>query len=75
LKAIPDVSPLALALVYAGLQKDQLALQFLDKAVVSRDPYVRYLKVDPCFERLRADGRFQDLLKRAKLDRSPSPVS
>jgi len=75
LKAIPDVSPLALALVYTGLQKDQLALQLLDKAVTSRDPYVRYLKVDPCFERLRADGRFQDLLKRARLDRSPSPVS
>ena len=75
LKAIPGVSPLALALVYTGLQKDQLALQWLDKAVASRDPYVRYLKVDPCFERLRADGRFQDLLKRARLDRSPSPVS
>lgn len=67
LRAVPDVSPLALALVYAGLQKDQAALQLLEKAFTARDPYIRYLKVDPCFERLRPNPRFQALLKRAKL--------
>ena len=68
LKSTPDVSPLALALVYVGLQKDQAALQLLDKAFEAHDPYVRYLKVDPCFARLRSNARFHELLRRAKLD-------
>ncbi|MBI3477801.1 MAG: winged helix-turn-helix domain-containing protein [Acidobacteria bacterium] len=75
LKAIPDVSPLAVALVYSGLGKDQVTLNLLEKALTARDPYVRYLKVDPCFERLRADSRFQDLLKRAGLNGPVQPTS
>ena len=75
LRALPDVSPFALALVYTGLGQDQVAFKLLDQAVAARDPYVRYLKVDPCFERLRADARFKDLLKRTGLDHRVSPVS
>ena len=44
------------------------ALAWLEKALASHDPNMPYIGVDPIFDPLRADPRFQDLLRRLKLD-------
>jgi tetratricopeptide (TPR) repeat protein len=46
-------------------EKDQ-AFQWLEKAYQMRDPWLRWVKVDPRLDPLRSDLRFQDLLKRMK---------
>jgi len=53
-----------IALIYAGSGDKNQAFEWLDKSVESRDKGLTYLKVDPCLDPLRADPRFQDLLKR-----------
>lgn len=48
--------------------KDQ-AFEWLEKAYESRDEWVRFLKVEPAFDSLRADPRYADLLRRIGLSR------
>lgn len=58
------LAPYELAVVYAGLgQKDQ-AFESLDKGRRERSTLLTYVKVDPRFENLRSDPRFQDLIRR-----------
>jgi tetratricopeptide (TPR) repeat protein len=58
------LSPYDIAIVYAGLgQKDQ-AFAWLQKAYEQRCDFMVWLKVDPRFGNLRADPRFQDLVRR-----------
>jgi len=59
--------PLAnIAMVYAGLGQKDEAIEWLDKACRARSAWVVYLavKVDPRWDALRSDPRFQDLLRR-----------
>ncbi|HXN22436.1 MAG TPA: protein kinase [Candidatus Dormibacteraeota bacterium] len=63
------VSPYHLAVLYAGLDENELALKSLQKAVEDRSPGVVLLKVSPLFEHLRPEGRFQDLLRRIGLSK------
>ncbi len=49
----------------AGM-KDQ-ALDWLEKALEARDPNIPYLAVDPIFDPMRSDPRFQQLLRRLNL--------
>jgi TolB-like protein/Tfp pilus assembly protein PilF len=53
-----------IALVYAGLKENDSAFEWLEKAFQVRDKGLTYLKIDPCLDPLRADPRFQDLIKR-----------
>jgi tetratricopeptide (TPR) repeat protein len=62
-----DVSPYQLALVYAGLGEKERAFASLEKAKVERSTLLTYLKMDPRFDSLRPDPRFQDLLRRMGL--------
>ena len=55
------------ALVYAGLGEKDEAFRSLDKAIDLRAPLVTVLKVDPGFDSLRQDPRFQNLLRRMNL--------
>jgi TolB-like protein/DNA-binding winged helix-turn-helix (wHTH) protein/Flp pilus assembly protein TadD len=55
------------ALVYAGLGEKDEAFRSLDKAIDLRAPFVILLKVDPRFESLHQDPRFQNLLRRMNL--------
>jgi TolB-like protein/DNA-binding winged helix-turn-helix (wHTH) protein/Tfp pilus assembly protein PilF len=56
-----------IAIVYAGLaQKDQ-ALAWLEQGYQERSAWMVWLKVDPRFDALRSDPRFQDLLHRIGL--------
>jgi tetratricopeptide (TPR) repeat protein len=47
-------------------QKDE-ALEWLEKAYEAHDQNMPYIAVDPIFDILRDDPRFQDLLRRMRL--------
>ncbi len=61
------VSPYYKATVYAKLGDHEQALRSLERAGDERIRYVAYAKVDPGFDFLRDDPRFQQLLKRIGL--------
>jgi len=58
------VPPYKIALVYAGLGNRESAVQWLEKAYEARDVALVFLTVDPKWDDLRSDPRFQELLKR-----------
>jgi len=64
-------SPYWIAGVYAGLGDADHAIERLRKSYEERDTHLRNLKVHPMFDRIRADARFQDLLRRLAL--APEP--
>jgi eukaryotic-like serine/threonine-protein kinase len=55
------------ALVYTGLGEKDEAFRSLEKAIELRAPFVIILKMDPRFDSLHEDPRFQDLLGRMNL--------
>jgi tetratricopeptide (TPR) repeat protein len=55
------------AVVYAGLGETDRAFTSLDKAYELRDSGIVFMKVDPLFDPLRSDPRFQALLRRIGL--------
>jgi eukaryotic-like serine/threonine-protein kinase len=56
------------AQVYARLGEIDKAIEQLNKAFEVRDHQMAQLKVNPLFDPLRSDPRFQELLRRMKLD-------
>lgn len=58
------VSPLYLATVYAGLGDKDQAIEQLKKAYDNRHPGLVLIRVEPLFDSLRDDPRFQELLRR-----------
>jgi serine/threonine-protein kinase len=63
------VSPSHKALIYTGLGEKQLAFEWLEKAYEDRNWMLGLLKVDPTFDPLRSDPRFDELLRRVGLSR------
>lgn len=61
------VPPYNLAIVYAGLGKKEQALDSLEKGYEARDVHMIFLKVDPRWDNIRTDPRFQDLMRRMRL--------
>src|SRR5215510_5793930 len=61
------VSPVYIARVHAGLGDNAQALALLNQAFQQRSDQLTGLRVDPAFDRLRADPRFVDLLRRVGL--------
>ena len=59
--------PFAIALVYAGLRDTENALTWLEKACDARGYISVKAKVDPRLDPLRAEPRFQNVLKRMNL--------
>jgi len=47
-----------IALIYAGLQENDKAFEWLESAYQVRDKGLTYLKIDPCLDWLRSDRRF-----------------
>lgn len=64
------VPPAALAILYAGLGEREMALDALERAFAARDPQLQYLNVEPHYDSLRADSRFQNLVRRVGLPSS-----
>jgi TolB-like protein/DNA-binding winged helix-turn-helix (wHTH) protein/Flp pilus assembly protein TadD len=55
------------AFIYAGLGDNEHAMQWLESAYRERPGWIVYLNVDPRFDRLRSDPRFQQLVRRVGL--------
>jgi tetratricopeptide (TPR) repeat protein len=65
------VSPYNIAMIYAGLGEADRAMVWIEKACADRVFNLAYLRVDPAFDSLRSDPRFQQVLQRIHLsDRS-----
>ena len=63
----PEVRSYSVASAYMALGDHDRALAWLDKLYTGRGAWVRGLKVQPQWDPLRADPRFQDLLRRANI--------
>jgi len=61
------VSPFYVSIVYAGLHENEKALDWLEKAYGDRSNAIIFVKVDPDFDGLRSNPRFQALLRRLAL--------
>jgi DNA-binding winged helix-turn-helix (wHTH) protein/Tfp pilus assembly protein PilF len=61
------VSPYWLGLVYAGAGDRARALELLDQAYAKRDVWLTWLGVEPRFDVLRTEARFQELLRKIGL--------
>jgi TolB-like protein/Flp pilus assembly protein TadD len=64
------VSAHSIALIHTGLRDRDEAFRWLDAALEERSAQLAYVSVDPRWDYLRPDPRFQDLLDRMK--RTPS---
>jgi len=59
------IDPTSIATIYIGLGQKEEALTWLERAYEQRGSYlILYLKVDPVWDPLRDDPRFQALLRR-----------
>jgi tetratricopeptide (TPR) repeat protein len=58
------VSGLYFAIVYAGLKDNDHAIEYLKKAYDDRHPGLVLIRIEPMFDALRSDERFQQLVKR-----------
>lgn len=65
------VSPLFIAGTYITLGDKDHAFEWLDKAYQERSPVLFAIKVDPSWDPLRSDPRFQDLLRRMNFPPDP----
>ena len=61
------VSSYQFALIYLGLGQNERAFAALEEAYRERSTLLGYLKMDPRFDPLRSDPRFQSLLSRIHL--------
>jgi tetratricopeptide (TPR) repeat protein len=63
------VPPLSLAVLYAALGENALALDALERAFAVRDTQLVFLKEDSRWSSLRKEPRFAALMQKLKLDR------
>jgi len=61
------VSPGELAVLYAALSEQEQAFASLERAYAAHDAQLQFLQVEPAFDPLRSDLRFQDLMRRVGL--------
>ena len=61
------ISPHFMAIIYASLGDNDRAFEWLDKALEKRFPPLIYLEVNPIWDNLRSDPRYEDLLRRIGL--------
>jgi TolB-like protein/DNA-binding winged helix-turn-helix (wHTH) protein/Flp pilus assembly protein TadD len=61
------VSPYGVAQIYAALSDKEQTFKWFQLAYDDRSVWMSYLAVDPLFDSVRSDQRFQDLLRRVHL--------
>ena len=61
------VSPVEVGLIYLGLGKKTHAFESFEKGYAERSDLLIYINVDPRFDSIRSDVRFQDLVQRIGL--------
>jgi len=61
------ISPVAIAIVYAGLGEEGNAIEWLEKGYQEHAFQMQFLKLDPRWDNLRNDPRFVDLARRIGL--------
>jgi tetratricopeptide (TPR) repeat protein len=71
----PHVAPHTLAVIYAGLGENDRAFECLDASYANRIELLAWIKVDPRFEVLHADPRFDRFLERVGLKTPPADAS
>ncbi len=62
------IDPLVFTFSYIGLNEKELALQYTEKAYVQHSIALALIKVDPAYDSLRSESRFQTLLERMPLE-------
>ncbi len=72
MSSVGYVDPLASALVHAALGNADAALECLGNSLAERSPHALLLNVDPLFDEIRSDPRFQNLVSSLKF---PGPAS
>lgn len=68
------VPSLHLAIIYVGLERKDEASAWLERGYQERFAWMVWLKVDPRFDLVRPDSRFQNLLRRLGLPISSPQV-
>ena len=63
------VSPYCIAGIYSALGEKNLAFQWLERAYSDRDSWLIFIHLNPGFESLRSDPRFDELLKKTGAQR------
>jgi hypothetical protein len=58
------IPPYHVAQIYARLADKQQTLAWLEQALNDRDTQLTYMKVEPAFDEIRSNPRFQQLLHR-----------
>jgi tetratricopeptide (TPR) repeat protein len=58
------VTPFCQALVYLGLGENSQAIDWLEKAYEERSTWMGWLKVEPIYDPIRSDPRFQALYQK-----------
>jgi tetratricopeptide (TPR) repeat protein len=61
------VSGVDIAAVYCGLRQPDAGMRWLNRAYLNRDKGMDIIGIDPIFDGCRSDTRFQDLVKKLKL--------
>jgi serine/threonine-protein kinase len=62
-----SLDPVPMALAYIGVGNNDAALSSLEKAYAQRSNFLTALKVEPVYDPLRDDPRFQELSRRVGL--------
>ena len=60
------VTPYGVALIFAGLDDKEQAMNWLRKAHEEKSHWLVWLNLDPRFDNIRSDRRFQDILQQMK---------
>jgi tetratricopeptide (TPR) repeat protein len=61
-----NVSPSQKAAIHVGLHQHDQAFELLDQAFDNRDTILAYLQVEPWFDGIRSDPRFDALVRRMR---------
>jgi TolB-like protein/DNA-binding winged helix-turn-helix (wHTH) protein/Tfp pilus assembly protein PilF len=61
------VSGVDIAAIYCGLRQPDVAMRWFNRAYLNRDKGMDMVGIDPMFDGCRADHRFQELIRKLKL--------